>query len=99
MARIVSTRHGESSSRLFRLVQRPATLRSQPATLVYGANNVSNNVFVTGRSIFVCPTAANIPYLPGAPNPLTSIEPGAGPGPAFNYGMNQRIDYTISPLP
>ena len=68
---------------------------SSPPLYVYGANNISNNVFVTGRSIFVCPTAANIPYLPGDPNPLTGIEPGAGPGPTFNYGINQRINYNL----
>lgn len=61
----------------------------------YGANNISNNIFVAGKSIYICPTAANIPYLPGDPNPLTSIEPGAGPGPTFNYGMNQRINNNL----
>ena len=61
----------------------------------YGANNISNNVFVSTHSIYICPTAAGIPYLPGDPNSLTSIEPGAGPGPTFNYGMNQRINYNL----
>ena len=68
---------------------------SSPPLWQYGANNFSNNVFVTGKTIFVCPTAAAIPYLPGDPNPLTSIEPGAGPGPTFNYGMNQRINFNL----
>jgi prepilin-type N-terminal cleavage/methylation domain-containing protein/prepilin-type processing-associated H-X9-DG protein len=61
----------------------------------YGASSVSNNVFVTGKSIYICPTAAAIPYLPLDPNPLTGIEPGAGPGPTFNYGMNQRINFNL----
>jgi prepilin-type N-terminal cleavage/methylation domain-containing protein len=61
----------------------------------YGANNVSNNVFVQSSSIFICPTASAMPYQAGDPNPLTSIEPGAGPGPTFNYGMNQRINYNL----
>jgi prepilin-type N-terminal cleavage/methylation domain-containing protein/prepilin-type processing-associated H-X9-DG protein len=61
----------------------------------YGANNISNNIFTSAKSIYICPTAANIPYLPNDPNPLTSIEPGAGPGPTFNYGMNQRINYNL----
>jgi prepilin-type N-terminal cleavage/methylation domain-containing protein/prepilin-type processing-associated H-X9-DG protein len=61
----------------------------------YGANSISNNVFVQARSIYICPTASGIPFQPGDPNSLTSIEPGAGPGPTFNYGMNQRINYNL----
>jgi len=61
----------------------------------YGANNISNNVFVQQHSIFICPTAAAIPTVPPDPNPLTGIEPGVGPGPTFNYGMNQRINYNL----
>jgi len=63
----------------------------------YGANNISNNVFVTGRSIFVCPTAAKMPYLDGDPDPLKGLAPGVDPGPTFNYGMNQRINYNLPP--
>ena len=68
---------------------------SSPPLWQYGANNISNNIFTRSRSIYICPTAANIPYLPNDPNSVTSIEPGAGPGPTFNYGMNQRINYNL----
>jgi prepilin-type N-terminal cleavage/methylation domain-containing protein len=61
----------------------------------YGANNISNNVFVQTRSVFICPTAAAIPTVPPDPNPLTGIQPGVGPGPTFNYGMNQRINFNL----
>jgi prepilin-type N-terminal cleavage/methylation domain-containing protein/prepilin-type processing-associated H-X9-DG protein len=61
----------------------------------YGANNISNNVFTRARSIYICPTAAGMPTIPPDPDSLTSIEPGAGPGPTFNYGMNQRINYNL----
>jgi prepilin-type N-terminal cleavage/methylation domain-containing protein len=62
---------------------------------MYGANSFSNNVFTSTRSIYICPTAANIPTVPPDPNSLTGIEPGVGPGPTFNYGMNQRINYNL----
>jgi prepilin-type N-terminal cleavage/methylation domain-containing protein/prepilin-type processing-associated H-X9-DG protein len=61
----------------------------------YGANNVSNNVFTYSRSVYICPTAAAMPTIPPDPNPITGIEPGVGPGPTFNYGMNQRINYNL----
>ena len=63
---------------------------------IYGANSISNNVFTFGRSIYICPAAAAIPTVsPPDPNSLTGIEPGVGPGPTFNYGMNQRINYNL----
>ena len=56
----------------------------------YGANNASNNVFFSSGSIYICPTAAAIPRDPLAdPDPVV--------GPAFNYGMNQRINYPNPP--
>jgi prepilin-type N-terminal cleavage/methylation domain-containing protein/prepilin-type processing-associated H-X9-DG protein len=61
----------------------------------YGANSVSNTVFSSSHSIYLCPTAAAMPPILPDPNPITSIEPGAGPGPTFNYGMNQRINYNL----
>jgi prepilin-type N-terminal cleavage/methylation domain-containing protein len=61
----------------------------------YGANNISNNVFTYSRSIYICPTAAAIPTVPPDPNSITGIEPGVGPGPTFNYGMNQRINFNL----
>ena len=61
----------------------------------YGANSISNNVFTYSHSIYICPTAAGIPYGPSDPNPVTGIQPGVGPGPTFNYGMNQRINYNL----
>ena len=62
----------------------------------YGANSISNNVFTYSRSIYVCPTAAAIPTIsPPDPNSVTGIQPGVGPGPTFNYGMNQRINYNL----
>jgi prepilin-type N-terminal cleavage/methylation domain-containing protein/prepilin-type processing-associated H-X9-DG protein len=63
----------------------------------YGANSVSNNVFTFARSIYLCPTAQGMPSVPPDPNSMVSIEPGAGPGPTFNYGMNQRINYNLPP--
>ena len=62
----------------------------------YGANNVSNNVFASGHSIYVCPTAQGMPTISPDPDSLTGIEPGAGPGPTFNYGMNQRINFNLA---
>jgi prepilin-type N-terminal cleavage/methylation domain-containing protein len=61
----------------------------------YGANNASNNVFTYSRSLYICPTAAAIPSIAPDPNSVTGIEPGVGPGPTFNYGMNQRINYNL----
>jgi prepilin-type N-terminal cleavage/methylation domain-containing protein/prepilin-type processing-associated H-X9-DG protein len=62
----------------------------------YGANSISNNVFTYSQSIYICPTAAAIPTIsPPDPNSVTGIEPGVGPGPTFNYGMNQRINYNL----
>ena len=62
----------------------------------YGANNISNNVFTHARSIYICPTAAAIPTIsPPDPNSITGLQPGVGPGPTFNYGMNQRINYNL----
>jgi len=62
----------------------------------YGANSISNNVFTSSRSIYLCPTAAGIPTIsPPDPNSVTGIQPGVGPGPTFNYGMNQRINYNL----
>jgi prepilin-type N-terminal cleavage/methylation domain-containing protein/prepilin-type processing-associated H-X9-DG protein len=63
----------------------------------YGANSISNNVFTQSRSIYLCPTAAAMPYGPADPNPVTGIQPGVGPGPTFNYGMNQRINWPNAP--
>jgi len=68
---------------------------SSPPIWQYGANSISNNVFTYGRSIYTCPTAQAIPLLSGDPDSLVNIEPGAGPGPTFNYGMNQRINYNL----
>ncbi len=68
---------------------------SQVPLWKYGANNISNNVFTSSRSIYICPTASAMPYGPSDPNSLTSIEPGSGPGPTFNYGMNQRINFNL----
>ena len=61
----------------------------------YGANSISNNVFTYSQSIYICPTAAAIPTIPPDPNSVTGIQPGVGPGPTFNYGMNQRINYNL----
>jgi len=61
----------------------------------YGANNISNNVFTYSHSIYICPTAAAMPYGPSDPNSLTGVQPGYPPGPTFNYGMNQRINYNL----
>ena len=62
----------------------------------YGANSVSNNVFTSLRSIYICPTAAAIPTIsPPDPNSVTGLQPGTGPGPTFNYGMNQRINFNL----
>jgi prepilin-type N-terminal cleavage/methylation domain-containing protein len=62
----------------------------------YGANAVSNNVFTYSRSIYICPTAAGIPTIsPPDPNSVTGLQPGVGPGPTFNYGMNQRINFNL----
>lgn len=61
----------------------------------YGANSISNNVFTRSHSIYICPTAAGVPYGPNDPNPVTGVQPGVGPGPTFNYGMNQRINYNL----
>ena len=62
----------------------------------YGANSIGNNVFTSSRSIYLCPTAAGIPTIsPPDPNSVTGIQPGVGPGPTFNYGMNQRINYNL----
>ena len=56
----------------------------------YGANSVSNNVFSSSHSIYICPTAAATPR-----NPATDPDPTVGP--TFNYGMNQRINYPLAP--
>jgi len=69
---------------------------SSPPLWQFGANNISNNVFAAGNNVYICPTASHIPYQPGDPNSLTGIEPGAGPGPTFNYGMNQRINFNLA---
>jgi len=61
----------------------------------FGANNISNNVFTRVHSIYLCPTARAMPTVSPDPDSTTSIEPGAGPGPTFNYGMNQRINYNL----
>jgi len=59
----------------------------------YGANSISNNVFTLSQSIYICPVAAAIPTIsPPDPNSVTGIQPGVGPGPTFNYGMNQKIN-------
>jgi len=64
----------------------------------YGANSLSNNVFTQSRSIYRCPTAASTPSVsPPDPDPVLGIQPGAGPGPTFNYGMNQRINFNLDP--
>ncbi|HVV71962.1 MAG TPA: prepilin-type N-terminal cleavage/methylation domain-containing protein [Verrucomicrobiae bacterium] len=64
----------------------------------YGANNISNNVFTQSRSIYRCPTAAAMPTVtPPDPDPVLGIQPGVGPGPTFNYGMNQRINFNLTP--
>ena len=56
----------------------------------YGANSVSNNIFFSSHSIYICPSAAATPR-----NPATDPEPTVGP--TFNYGMNQRINYPAAP--
>ena len=62
----------------------------------YGANSMSNNVFTYARSIYRCPTAASTPTVwPPDPDPVKGIQPGSGPGPTFNYGMNQRINFNL----
>jgi prepilin-type processing-associated H-X9-DG protein len=67
-----------------------------PPLWQYGANNISNNVFTYAKSIYICPTAAAIPTVsPPDPNSVTGIQPGVGPGPTFNYGMNQRINFNL----
>jgi hypothetical protein len=64
----------------------------------FGANNVSNNVFTQRRSIYLCPMASAIPTIsPPDPDSVTGIQPGVGPGPTFNYGMNQRINFNLPP--
>ena len=68
-----------------------------PPLWQYGANSVSNNIFTRARSIFLCPTAAALPIVPPDPDSVNTIEPGAGGGPTFNYGMNQRINYNLPP--
>ena len=70
---------------------------SSPPLWQYGANSISNNIFTQARSIFLCPTAAAMPIVPPDPDSVNSIEPGAGGGPTFNYGMNQRINYNLPP--
>ncbi len=62
----------------------------------YGANNISNNVFARTRSIYLCPMAASTPTVwPPDPDSIKGIQPGAPPGPTFNYGMNQRINFNL----
>jgi prepilin-type N-terminal cleavage/methylation domain-containing protein/prepilin-type processing-associated H-X9-DG protein len=68
---------------------------SQAPLWKYGANSVSNNAFTYAKSIYLCPTAAALPYGPLDPNSVTGIQPGFGPGPTFNYGMNQRINFNL----
>jgi len=64
----------------------------------YGGNSVSNNVFTRSRSIYICPTAAAMPTVsPPDPDSVIGIQPGVGPGPTFNYGMNQRINFNLDP--
>jgi prepilin-type N-terminal cleavage/methylation domain-containing protein/prepilin-type processing-associated H-X9-DG protein len=69
---------------------------AQPPLWQFGASSVSNNVFTFSHSIYLCPTAAGMPTIPPDPNSVTGIEPGVGPGPTFNYGMNQRINYNLA---
>jgi prepilin-type N-terminal cleavage/methylation domain-containing protein/prepilin-type processing-associated H-X9-DG protein len=69
---------------------------SSPPLWKYGANSVSNNVFTYSGSIYICPTAAGMPTIsPPDPNSVTGLQPGVGPGPTFNYGMNQRINFNL----
>jgi prepilin-type N-terminal cleavage/methylation domain-containing protein/prepilin-type processing-associated H-X9-DG protein len=68
---------------------------SSPPLWQFGATSVSNNIFTFSHSIYKCATAAAIPTIPPDPDSVTGIEPGAGPGPTFNYGMNQRINYNL----
>lgn len=69
---------------------------ASPSLWKYGANNISNNVFTYSKSIYICPTAASIPTVwPTDPDPVKGIQPGVGPGPTFNYGMNQRINNNL----
>ncbi len=64
----------------------------------YGANSASNNVFTRSRSIYLCPTASSTPTVsPPDPDSVKGIQPGVGPGPTFNYGMNQRINFNLPP--
>jgi prepilin-type N-terminal cleavage/methylation domain-containing protein/prepilin-type processing-associated H-X9-DG protein len=64
----------------------------------YGANSVSNNVFTEHRSIYLCPTATGIATIsPPDPDSVAGIQPGVGPGPTFNYGMNQWINFNLPP--
>lgn len=68
---------------------------SSPPLWQYGANSISNNVFTRSHSIYICPTAAAMPYGPSDPHSVNGIQPGVGPGPTFNYGMNQRINFNL----
>ena len=38
-----------------------------------------------------------MPTVPPDPDSVTGIQPGVGPGPTFNYGMNQRINFNLPP--
>ena len=49
----------------------------------YGANSISNNVFTYTQSIYICPTAADIPTVPPDPNSLTGIRAGCRAGAHF----------------
>src|SRR5262249_32193251 len=63
----------------------------------YGANNISNNVFTLSKTIYRCPPAMATPTIsPPDPDPVLGIQPGVGPGPTFNYGMNQRINFNLA---
>jgi prepilin-type N-terminal cleavage/methylation domain-containing protein/prepilin-type processing-associated H-X9-DG protein len=56
----------------------------------YGANTVAIQVFVAVPSIFRCRTSDATPR-----NPATDPDPTVGP--TFNYGMNARIKYPLTP--
>ena len=64
----------------------------------------SGNMEPTASAITFLPTPSPstpvplprpFPMVPPDPNSVTGIQPGVGPGPTFNYGMNQRINFNL----
>ena len=56
----------------------------------YGSNATAISGFVSGKSIFSCPTAAVTPRN-------SAVDPDPLFGPAFHYGINARINYPSPP--